>query len=634
VRGVFDIETEHWDTFVVGGMYDFDSGYVEDWQEASFADRLFAASGDWYAHNGGKFDFLWLLQEAERRGVKSTPIVAGQRIVKLTIDSAESETPLVFLDSAAVWPMSLERFTGGKKKRTALPCVCEEVSHCGGYCSIARGMPGDLRARLSEYLRADVVELHAAITTFLGYASSKGLDIKTTIGASAWKFAARFAELPNAEWESIEYKFVRDAYYGGRTEVYKTRSDFGYAYDINSAYPAALTDLELPTGTRREVTGRNAAAEIDGPREGIARVRLQIPEMHSPPLPKKNKHGRVCYPIGLVAGTWTLSEIRHALSCGATVEHVDKAIVWESKERIVSAATSYLWALRDEASRMKPPGEITRFVNEHGIEIVGSPPGKDPLVDWLKLYANSLTGKFAQNPELEQFRICDESDLGTDAFCRDRRECFGYQNCARGKRSKNDRCCRCRCSGLCGRFAPFGIANHRFWLKRYYRIGQCAHIHWAAHLTAWTRIKLHKALQSAGLSAVYCDTDSIYRESRMRDDIGSKLGQWKEECGGAGYYYFTALSPKVYSYIDGSTGEVVAKCKGVPNAARNFDHLSSGVRINRGVDSFRTAAKNSALFRRKDMTRIITAPTEVVGSREIVGRDTRPLHWSECEELK
>jgi hypothetical protein len=260
VRGVFDIETEHWDTFVVGGMYDFDSGYIEDWNESSFADRLFASSGEWYAHNGGKFDFLWLLQEAERRGVKSTPIVAGQRIVKLTIDDGDSETPLVFLDSAAVWPMSLERFTGGKKKRTALPCVCLEVSHCGGYCSIARGMPGDLRARLSEYLRADVVELHAAITTFLGYASSKGLDIKTTIGASAWKFAARFAELPNAEWESIEYKFVRDAYYGGRTEVYKTRSDFGFAYDINSAYPAALTDLELPTGARREVTGRNAAA--------------------------------------------------------------------------------------------------------------------------------------------------------------------------------------------------------------------------------------------------------------------------------------------------------------------------------------------------------------------------------------
>jgi hypothetical protein len=95
------------------------------------------------------------------------------------------------------------------------------------------------------------------------------------------------------------------------------------------------------------------------------------------------------------------------------------------------------------------------------------------------------------------------------------------------------------------------------------------------------------------------------------------LGQFKYE----GWFAdLVILAPKTYAYIDGETGEYIARSKGIPDAARWFHMLREGVTIDRGVNTFKTAARAGDLFSRKHMHRAVHADGLHFGDR-ILGED-------------
>jgi hypothetical protein len=108
----------------------------------------------------------------------------------------------------------------------------------------------------------------------------------------------------------------------------------------------------------------------------------------------------------------------------------------------------------------------------------------------------------------------------------------------------------------------------------------------AAFITSRARLRLYALLDKYGPRAAYCDTDSIYimfssleeqEEILNGNDIGTKLGQWKNEClvkiDGVDYLdpiiEFIGLGPKTYAKKS-MLGNECVKSKGFNDKSFTF----------------------------------------------------------------
>lgn len=610
---VFDIEVESWDRFVCGGILTREGFHVH-WHENEdrYIDHLLSLQGIGWAHYGGRYDAIHFVDHLARRGVEAELVGAGGGIIQVRVGD------LCLRDSFAVIPLPLSdasKIGSIQKVETGLPCVCNAKVHCGGYCSIRRDMSPVLRRKLAYYLELDCRSTMSMLDALGDYCDKNELDLRMTIGASAWRTAKRLCELRNSDWKasghggSTIYDMARRAYYGGRVQCFRPRSTYGYRYDINSAYPAALSQIELPTGKFDYVSARIAREKYRKGFEGIFEARVEVSDdTFIPPLPVRSKD-RIYYPIGRFVSWFTGNELRYAEQTGVKVEDVGRALVWTEREKKLKPFVDYLWRLRDEAGP------------------------KTALGKWLKLYSNSITGKFGQSPLRDNmavnptsgYEICD-GQLGTV-------ECHGVL-CG----SDAVGCCEHQCSPMCSQAHPLDKAM-KIWTKRSYRIPSCGHVQYGAYLTSSTRIELHRQMLSYGVggtNGVYCDTDSVYSEEELTRAIGIQLGEWKPE---GPYSEFECVAPKTYRFIDAETGELVGHSKGIPNAAKNFDSLIVGskIQLDRGVLSLRAAARSkvgTSLFQRKSMERAVSADGVHFGDR-VLGEDGRtyPTDVSEIERI-
>jgi hypothetical protein len=451
-------------------------------------------------------------------------------------------------------------------------------------------MTEDNYARLETYLSNDCDVLARVLDAVFAYAAEHEIDLRGTVGGSAWASAKRELDLPDARWDrGSDYYLARAGYYGGRCEVYQTAASEIYRYDIHSSYPAALARLELPVGDYRVVTSREACYAFRDGYPGIFSMELDIPRLDVPPLPVRSKRtGRVCWPWGKVVGAWTELEIRYALHRDVQVRSFGPAIVWEERKAILAPWAKRVWTLREMAST----------------------PG---LQKWIKFIANSLTGKLAQDPEFDIYTVGDNPKAcdGGD------HECDGVHHPAK-------LCCRHRCVGACGRWDPVDLYG-RLWSKKTWRIPSCGHVHWAAYLTAEARVELQRQLVHAGKDAVYCDTDSVYATRPLDRHLGPGLGQWGFEGGGTRW---EALAPKTYSYLESDTSDFKCHMKGISKRDQgSWEAFRDGEDVidTRGVKSLKTAAKDPEWFTRKTLKRSREGIQGWIGSRLACGDRTRPM---------
>lgn len=607
IDGFWDIETKSWTQWIAGGIRLRDGYHAFDCRSPTgesdfFSFILETVEGTIWSWNGGKYDDLWFLEWCLKRGVKATITLAGQRIIAIKIGR------LILRDAVALIPMSLRKassIAGLEKTDTGLDCICRPGAPswvgCGGYCAINPGMTRVQWQRLHDYLQRDCVNGLEILDTVQEFADLHDLDLKATVGSSAWATLQRRLGLPDADWkdgyEGRLYNRVRPSYYGGRPQTFRPVSYRGKHWDVHAAYPAAMRDLALPTGQRRYVRGPDAR-RADGP--GAYSCTVDVPDMHIPPLPVRGKH-RMYYPTGRITGVWTDVELSYAQSLGCKIVDVDYAVTWARSENLFRSEMERLIEIRDNAPN----------------------PG---LRSWMKWYMNSATGKMAQRPERERI-VMNPSEVKP---CPALAFCLGPPMChpSRG-------CCRHECHGTCGRHRM--VQGHpAVWSTKAWAMPPCGHIHWAAAMTAHQRTVLHRQLIDDGLggaSAVYCDTDSVFAEHDRTWNMGNGLGQWA--CEGQ-YEAFVSLAPKTYSYEDPETGEFVARAKGVPDAARHWDQLRAGVAIDRGVESFRSALRGvrdgGSLFRRKNFSRRVDPEAGFFGDRVLDGEVTRPPTAGEMKE--
>lgn len=579
VDAVFDIETEDWDKFVMGGLLHAGGTYqaFDHRNESDFVDAILKVRGIVWGHNAGRYDSLWLLEHLIERDIACGIVAAGSRIVGLQI--GDKKDGLTIRDSFAVCPLSLEiasQIGAVRKSSISLDCTCGAA--CGGYCRIRRRMTRSERGTVSGYLEQDCRATLSFLRALSEFAQANDLDIGATIGSSSYGTAARWQEIKPAKWKPAIYDFCRRGYYGGRVQVFRPIAQEGFRYDINSAYPAALASLSLPVGRPRVVP--HGARYLDS-HPGFFEAEIEVGrDTFIPPLPVRGED-RLAYPVGRFTGHWTGIELRGALhSGGARIVRVGTSIIFGKRQAILAPFCKRIWALRDSAGP------------------------KTALGQWLKWYANSLTGKLAMRPETETIRVIPKGDIMP--------ACKGTGSCTPK-----------RCSGACWR--ELGKTG-RVFSRKTYQIPFCGHVHWAAYLTAWTRVKLAEQLRwGNAYDAVYCDTDSVFSLGRRCRDIGDSLGQWKDE---GTFHDFRAIAPKTYAFTGEKDGTDIfrAKAKGIPDAASNWETIFEGrtVKLDRGVDTLRTALRGERIFSRRDMKRFVAIPATIFGDRVLDGEVTRP----------
>ena len=172
-----------------------------------------------YAHNGGKFDFMYLLQFFPEDNEIKAQIING-RIVAVKIGECE------LVDSFAAVPQSL-----GSIKKDEIEYWKMEELHREKYWD-----------EIISYLKGDCVYLHELMTAYRLAAGTK-----KTIASNAITHAKKLGIEPgktNFRFDTL----YRPFYFGGRTECFKPGSwDNIDVFDIRSSYPKAMQEMH-PTG--------------------------------------------------------------------------------------------------------------------------------------------------------------------------------------------------------------------------------------------------------------------------------------------------------------------------------------------------------------------------------------------------
>jgi hypothetical protein len=356
----FDFETDPFqygrvpEPFCVG-IYDGEA-YMEEWANVddcvSFLLNVAEAYDDdtiFYAHNGGKFDFHFIIPYADKI---SDIVMIGSRIVQIRINGK------LFRDSYSAVPAALKAHDKGEIDYRLME---RSVRH----------LHTDI---ISEYLKRDCVSLYTMMTAF-----RNEFGDKLTMASAALEQLSKFHDWDKMTSDQQDERF-RKYYFGGRVEFFEQgycKGDFKI-FDVNSMYPSVMQDYEHPTTDKfHAYTGKLcyndrvfenfSFAEIDATSEGA--LPWRDPEA-------KGLDQKLLFPHGRKVFFASGHEVRMAVKLGALrIHHIKKCFVPDKTSNFRAFIQHFYHA------RLKAKAE------------------KNKTYDlFYKLVMNSAYGKFAQDP--------------------------------------------------------------------------------------------------------------------------------------------------------------------------------------------------------------------------------------------
>ena len=556
---VYDIESKHEDTQKAGftrpflvGTYDSEMDeYVE------FRNQPHLAKRDWferhilpggcidqllnyllskrfngyniYAHNGGSFDHLfllaWLTAHRDEYGFEVVPVQSSiQKIDVWRLPDNPGEKPKfkwTFLDSMKLLPMGLERAckTFGLEGKVQHDLnMHEDDPHWSQY------LQQDCFA-LSEVLN----KAHDLIEHVLGGevgmttpATSMKLFRRQFLGrGGSPSRIARYAHWPECKGRrstahgqedcpGCAHEWVRRAYYGGRTELFRTSGTGLHYYDINSSYVAAMRET-MPVGERvieNFLDWRRHEHYI-----GFVECTVRIPEScYLPPLPHRDEEtGKLIFPVGVFTGVWDCEELAllNHPSVKGEILHVEK-VVWFKRQHVFVDMVDKLYALRDK----------NRKDYDEGLSALG------------KLLGNGLYGKFGM-----------KQDRTTVVFARDVADPDSQCFLCGGEKKEDQFVCK-ECDGST---PANGDMSSSVWYQKKHVDAPYIIPQIAAHITTLARIRLWRFMRAAldaGGKLFYSDTDSIITDAILPSSTA--LGDLKDEYPDVKDLRGAFVQPKVY----------------------------------------------------------------------------------------
>lgn len=493
------------------------------------------AGNIFYAHNGGNFDYLflltWLQEHRQEFGFELVPIQSSIQIIRVWRIPEGPDDPIIekweFLDSMRLLPMGLDRAC----KTFGLP---GKVSH-----DLAMH---EADPRWGIYLKQDCVALATVMTLLYDMVEFKlGGEVGITAPSTAMKlFRRRFLgkdgtpdRLPRwGHWSDCKSKdtcdgcahdWIRKGYYGGRTEIFRMQGSGLHYYDINSSYVAAMRE-EMPVGERSVEIGvldwRKHRSE-GGNYSGFCECTVFIPpNCEIPPLPHRSKDtGKLIFPTGQFHGVWSMEELALLKDTivGGEIRHVTKT-VWFRLKPVFSRMVDELWTLRDK----------TRDDFDEGLSALA------------KLLGNSSYGKFAMKQE--RTSVVFSQDVTKDLCFLCKKEVKDSPDYFTGPGSTSARLC----TGCEGSKPAMLEPDGDVWYQANKVDAPYIIPHIAAHITALARVRLWSYMKEAiamGGKLYYTDTDSIITDVELKSS--SALGALKDEYPNEELNYL-AVQPKVY----------------------------------------------------------------------------------------
>lgn len=166
--------------------------------------------------------------------------------------------------------------------------------------------------------------------------------------------------------------FVRDAYYGGRTECFKRgRVEKLNYYDVNSLYPSVMRgEYPLPQSAR---VVREPSVNSVFFYHGVSDVTVRAPEgLDIPFLPYRGKD-KLLFPLGVWRAKYNHVDLRAAVGLGYEVLAVHQQVIYTESFTPFKEYVEVLYAERRRFQQLGSPMELA-----------------------CKLLSNSLYGKFSQ----------------------------------------------------------------------------------------------------------------------------------------------------------------------------------------------------------------------------------------------
>jgi len=174
-----------------------------------------------YAHNGGKFDFYFLL-----KWIKGKVRIVNGRILQCQIGKHELR------DSWAILPFPLREYEKDKID----------------YEKFKRDKRDANREEIIAYLKGDCVYLYDLVWQFM-----VRFGESLTIGAMSMRKLSERHPFERLKQEQDE--FLRPFNFGGRTQCFKTgiiRGDYK-VYDVNAMYPFVMANVKHPISNQYHV---------------------------------------------------------------------------------------------------------------------------------------------------------------------------------------------------------------------------------------------------------------------------------------------------------------------------------------------------------------------------------------------
>lgn len=434
----------------------------------------------WYAHNGGRFDFMFLVHLL--RGDVS---FKGRAIMLAKIGEHELR------DSYHIIP---EKLAAIQKDNF-------------DYAMLKRSNRHRHRAEIIRYMTNDCRYLLDAVKSFL-----LKFGFRLSIGQAAMYELKKFYTVKKFSERWDEY--IRNYFYGGRVECLAGRgrwqsSERTYKlYDVNSMYPAVMANCQHPIGGFHDYNLR-------GGEPGPDTVFVKLACKNHGALISRNENNETTANIPEGEFKTTIWEYEVARRYNL-IRDVSIIYCVDCSQRTNFAD----FVLPLYTNRLNTKSHLKYLA---GAGLTGSPEWIETLKDdvFYKLLLNNAYGKFAQNPRnFKDHYLTDPDDKPPS-------EWFPRKGAPSAKGKSN-----AEIIGKELQYLHFEGDTYWIWQKpaptfRYNNVGT------AASITGAARAVLLEALQRA-TDPIYCDTDSIIATDLHADDTflsidNSKLGAWKIE---------------------------------------------------------------------------------------------------------
>lgn len=457
----FDIESLGLDKPYAIGFYDGTT--YQDWTDYTYSGRcidLFFRyaltpqyAGYWlYAHNGGNFDFVFLVRRLlepefrDRYIVDMVPVGSTFVTIKVTEfqpgehrkkdckikygqscrgcapklyrpegrDRGTKRLEWSFLDSARLFPVTL------KKLAATFGVKTQKMAVDMSYWDLAQPENEKIARR---YMKDDHLALYQCVDRMQREMNGIGGQLQVTLPSTSLDLFRRayqrddihinrhyqecdeFNKDPDIESVRLErcsgcmHAFAREAYFGGRTELYRMgfpkggyKDDKGRRvttaklFDFNSHYPGVMR-APMPTGPAMVLENLTEEqvwenAEDETKRVGIVDCDVEIPtDCYLPPLPVE-RNGKLIFPAGQLRGKWDTSELKLLREIGGRIIRTRKS-VWYTTSNLFGRFIERMYRFRQKDS-----------------------PDWNEAMDFIaKIAMNSLYGKFAMREKRQKIVI-------------------------------------------------------------------------------------------------------------------------------------------------------------------------------------------------------------------------------------